>query len=164
MPSIRINKALNSQTYFITFTVRNWYYVFDRHSRWNILSNSLQYCQKEKGLQIYAFVFMLNHIHILASSPDMSGFVCDFKKFTSKQMEQNILQTEPGILTLFTEDNVYNFWGKTNMPKLVETEGYFNQKLNYIHNNPVKKNYVTMPEHWYWSSANKLCEIKVDAF
>jgi len=84
MPSIRISKDFTSGIYYLTFTVRNWYYLFDRHNRFDILADSLQYCQKHKGLSLYSYVFMLNHIHVIASSPDMIGFVRDFKKFTSK--------------------------------------------------------------------------------
>jgi hypothetical protein len=50
------------------------------------------------------------------------------------------------------------------MPKLIETEDFFRNKLEYIYNNPVRKNYVMKPEDWYWSSANCICEIKIDDF
>jgi REP element-mobilizing transposase RayT len=161
MPSPRIPKDLNDRIYFMTFTVKNWYYLFDRHYRWNILANSLKYCQASKGLKLYGFVFMLNHIHLVASSADVAGFVRDFKKYTSKELQKNILQTEPNILKLFLDENGrYEFWSKTNMPKIIETEKFLYQKMEYIHANPVRKNYVAQADHWYWSSANPNCEIK----
>ncbi|TLD42297.1 MAG: transposase [Candidatus Jettenia ecosi] len=86
MPSVRISKEYISGIYYLTFTVRNWYYLFDRHHRFEILADSLTYCQKHKGLTLYAYVFMLNHIHLIVSAPDMIAFVRDFKKFTSKEM------------------------------------------------------------------------------
>lgn len=93
---------------------------------------------------------MLNHIHLIVSSPDMAGFIRDFKKFTSKEFHRNIQITEPNVLKLFlASDNSYEFWEKTNMPKLIETEEFFQNKLEYIHNNSVKKQYVSQPEHWY---------------
>ena len=155
MPSIRIQRELNDRMYFATFTVRRWYYLFDRHNRWDILLNSLKYCQKNKALKIYAWVFMLNHIHLIIESSDVSGFFRDFKKYTSKEFKKSILATEPNILKLFEKDNVYNFWEKTNMPELIESEKFFEQKLNYIHLNPVRKKYVKNPEDWIYSSANK---------
>ncbi|MDO8142373.1 MAG: hypothetical protein Q6358_12815 [Candidatus Brocadiales bacterium] len=82
MPSVRISKEFTSGIYYLTFTVKNWYYLFDRHNRFEILADSLKYCQKHKGLKLYAYVFMLNHIHLIAASPDMIAFVRDFKKFT----------------------------------------------------------------------------------
>lgn len=71
--------------------------------------------------------------------------------------------TEQNVLKLFlTSPGSYEFWEKTNMPKLIETEKFFRNKLEYIQNNPVKKQYVMQPEQWYWSSANPLCELKAD--
>jgi putative transposase len=144
-------------------TVKRWYYLFDRQYRWSVLARSLQYCRENKGLRIYGFVFMLNHIHLLVFSEDVSGFVRDFKRFTSKELHKNLEQTEPNVLRLFLdEDGHYEFWERTNMPKLVESEKFFFQKLEYIHNNPTRKQYVMKPEDWYWSSANPLCELCPD--
>ena len=52
------------------------------------------------------------------------------------------------------EDGIYHFWMDTNSPKKVENPGFYLQKLIYIHENPIRKGYVTHPEHWVWSSAN----------
>ncbi|MEA3322866.1 MAG: transposase [Patescibacteria group bacterium] len=162
MPSVKISKQNNTGIYFLTMTINRWYYIFDRHNRWDILAKSLQYCQKNKGVKIYGFVFMLNHIHLIVQSADVSGFVRDFKRFTSSELHKNLQKTEPSVLELFMVDDKYQFWQKTNMPKLIETVNFFENKLEYIHNNPVRKNYVLEPKYWYWSSANSLCELKVD--
>ena len=144
-------------------TIRRWYYLFDRHYRWNILARSLEYCRKNKELKLYSFVFMLNHIHLIISSPDVSGFVRDFKKFTSKELKRNIEMNEKNILPLFlNESGQYEFWERTNMPKIIETGSFFLQKLEYIHQNPVRKQYVVEAKDWYWSSANPSCELTVD--
>lgn len=106
---------------------------------------------------------MLNHVHLLFTSSDAAGFVRDFKKFTSKELKKNILATEPHVLKLFTnEKGEYHFWQPTNMPIMLESEKVFFQKLLYIHNNPVKKQYVSHPEHWIWSSAHPDCMIPID--
>ena len=69
---------------------------------------------------------MLNHIHLIIQSEDVSWFLRDFKKFTSKELKTNILATEPNILKLFEDENWgYEFWKKTNMPKIVESEDFF---------------------------------------
>ena len=165
MPSVRIDRELKKDMYFLTPTIKNWYYIFDRHNRFQILANSLKYCQKEKGLTIYAYVFMLNHFHLIARSPDMIGFVRDFKKFTSKKMKESIIATEPMVLKLFEgKDGRFEFWMPGNMPKLIGTEKYAKQKMKYIYDNPVRKQYVNKPEDWRWSSANPDSEIKVESF
>jgi putative transposase len=163
MPSIRISKSENSGVYFLTFTVKNWYYVLDRYFRWNILADSLKYLKENKGLKLYSFVFMLNHLHLVIFSEDVAGFLRDFKGFTSKEIFKNIKKTEPNVLKLFlNEKNQFEFWEHTNMPKIIENENFYSQKVEYIHNNPIKKSYVLQPEYWYWSSANPDCELKSD--
>lgn len=163
MPSVRIPKELSSGIYFLTFRVRNWYYIFDRHNRFEIIADSLKYCQKHKGLRIYAYVFMLNHIHMIASATNSISFVRDFKKFTSKEIQKNIIATEPNALKLFEVDpGKYEFWARTNMPKIIESEQFLLQKMNYIHQNPIRKQYVKRPEDWVWSSANPESEISVE--
>ena len=74
MPTSRVSTDLNSGTYFLTLTIQRWYYLFDRHNRWGILADSLCYCIDRKGLELNGYVFMLNHIHLIATLPDMSGF------------------------------------------------------------------------------------------
>ena len=154
MPSIRISKAQNNQPHFLTFTIKDWICLFDRHDRWELLADSLIYCQKHKYLKIYGYIFMINHIHLIWESPCLDDLIRDFKSINAKKLMKNINQTEPKILDLFKLKNgKYQFWQKTNMPELLYSDDFFNQKLNYIHNNPVRKQYVAVPEHWYWSSA-----------
>jgi REP element-mobilizing transposase RayT len=106
---------------------------------------------------------MLNHIHLIVESPDVSGFVRDFKRHTSREIHKNIVATEPNIEKLFVEsDGTYSIWQDTNMPIVLESEKVFQQKLNYILENPVRKNYVPDESFWYWSSANKECKLKID--
>ncbi len=108
---------------------------------------------------------MLNHLHIIVTSPDVSGFLRDFKKFTSKKFKENLQNNEPTVLTLFLIDaGQYSFWMEGSAPKKVESIGFYLQKLKYIHENPVKKGYVTCPEHWLWSSANIASPLLVKFF
>ena len=154
MPSIRIHKNENDQIYFITLTIKRLYYLFDRHNRFEILAESLQYCQKNKNLKIFAFVFMLNHLHLIVSALDLIGVIRDFKTFTSKELTKSIIAAEPNILQLFKENENYHIWQNKNFPELIKSEKFLQQKIKYIHNNPVRKQYVEKPEYWFWSSAN----------
>lgn len=155
MPSRRVAAELNAGTYYLTLTVQRWYYLFDRYNRWEILSDSIRYCQDNKGLELNGYVFMLNHIHLIATSPDMAGFLRDFKRFTSAKFKHNLETNEPSVLKLFVDaQGSCRFWMDTNAPKKIENSAFYHQKLNYIHQNPVRKGYVSRPEHWRWSSAN----------
>ena len=168
MPSLRINFNNKNLPHYITLTVNNWYYLFDRHHRWQILADSLNYCVQHKHLKLYGFVFMLNHIHLIVHSPDCVAFIRDFKRFTTQELKKNLQKHEPNVLKLFIDkensatelEQKFQFWQKTNLPLPIESEKFLLQKLNYIHNNPVTKQYTTKPEHWYWSSANSDCNLK----
>lgn len=106
---------------------------------------------------------MLNHVHLIASSPDCAAFARDFKSVTAHKLRKNLAATEPTILDLFRKpDGGFQFWQAGNAPKAIETEAFFLQKLRYILENPVRKQYVTQPEHWYWSSANLECSLQPD--
>ena len=154
MPSNRIKNELCEHIYFVTLTVKNWYYIFDRHNRWNILADSLNFCIKKKGLSIFAYVFMMNHIHFVAQSEKLSAVLRDFKSFTARSILDNCKATEPSVLKLFqVSSNNYELWEHTNMPIILENENVLHQKINYIHNNPVRKNYVRETQDWLWSSA-----------
>ena len=159
MGTFRINRNEKGELYFCTLTLCGWYYIFDRHDRFRILADNLAYCQRTKGLKIYAYVFMLNHIHLIASANDLAGVLRDFKSFTAKELSKNICAFEPQILRLFQTEKGFHFWQNGNEPKMIETEKFLHQKLTYIHNNPVKKEYVNYPEEWRWSSANEIQEI-----
>ena len=156
MPSLRIDQQLSDQVYFITFTVHNWYYLFDRHNRFEILEQSFVYCQKQKHLEIFAFVFMLNHLHFIARAPNIIGVIRDLKTFLSKELQKNMIAFEPQVLKIFEKEKGHSIWSDTNYPELIESERFLQQKINYIHQNPVTKQYVAYPEDWIWSSASKV--------
>lgn len=156
MPSVRIAKSLSDQPHFLTLTVKNWYYIFDRHHRFEILEDSFVYCQKHKNLKINAFVFMLNHLHFIASAPNLAAVVRDMKTFLSKELQRNIIATDPSVLKIFKEGHDCHFWQDKNFPELITSEKFLHQKIEYIHNNPVRKGYVYYPEDWRWSSASKI--------
>ena len=83
MPIIRIVPENKHKIHFITCTIKYWFNLFESFNRWEILYESLTYCQKIKGLKIYAYVFMHNHIHLICQSSDLIRFICDFKKYSS---------------------------------------------------------------------------------
>ena len=165
MTRARIDAELSEGTYFVTFTTMRWYYLFDRHDRWDILADSLSYCQQHKGLEINGYVFMLNHCHMIFTSPDSIGLVRDFKRQTTKDLKANIQKSEPRVLELFQDDRgAIQIWQSGNAPKRIENPAFYLQKLEYLHNNPVRKRYVARPEHWVWSSANPDSPLRVNFF
>lgn len=164
MPSLRIHEALKNEIYFVSCTIRNWYYIFDRQNRWNILLETLKFYQKNKNLKIFAWVFMLNHIHLIFQNIEDYDFLKSFKSYTAHELVKNLEQTEPNVLKIFREGDGFNIWQNTNYPELIESEDFFNQKVNYIETNPVRKGYVYEPGEWKYSSANKIQLLNVTRF
>jgi len=84
-----IQHRINGEVYFVTDTVVDWVDIFSRPVYKHIIIDSLQYCQKEKGLIIYAWVLMTNHMHMIVGSSGenrVSDILRDFKKFKSKEI------------------------------------------------------------------------------
>ena len=147
--------------YFLTFTVAQWVDVFSCKDYATIILGSLRHCQQEKGLEIYGWIIMSNHIHLLArcrTGHNMSVFLRDFKKFTAKNIvaaiEANPQESRKGwLLWLLRKEGSIEFWQADNHAELVFSKAFFDQNLNYIHQNPVQAGYVHFAEDWAWSSA-----------
>ena len=97
--------------YFITFAVVGWVDVFTRRCYVDILLESIKFCQKEKGLEVYAWCIMSNHVHLIVGrngSNDIPNIIRDLKKYTSKQIvkaiaENNRESRRDWMLSLFLE-------------------------------------------------------------
>jgi REP element-mobilizing transposase RayT len=84
------------EIHFVSFAVVGWVDVFTRKEYRDILLDSLRFCQEEKGLLVHAWCVMSNHIHLIGSSKNqnLSEILRDFKKFTSKQIIEAIIENE----------------------------------------------------------------------
>ena len=163
-----IQHRINGEVYFVTDTVVDWVDIFTRPIYKHIVIESLQYCQEHKGLIIYAWVLMSNHLHAIVGSEGeakVSDIWRDFKKFTSKEIIATI-KTEISesrsewMLNRFEYSGKndkkiknYRFWQEGNDAQGIYLNEYFEQKLNYIHYNPVKAEIVNRPEDYRYSSA-----------
>jgi hypothetical protein len=86
----------------------------------------------------------------------MIGLIREMKTFLSKELRRNIRKYEPRVEKMFMDGDKFKFWKENNSSKLIESEWFMEQKVDYIHMNPVKKLYVYDPEDWMWSSASKV--------
>ena len=158
--------------YFLTFTVTQWVDVFTRKDYVAIIIDSLRYCQQEKGLEIYGWVIMSNHIHLLARcrpGHNMSDFLRDFKKFSAKKIDAAIEDNpqesrKSWLVWLLKKGNGIEFWQSDNHAVEIVSKEFFDQKLNYIHQNPVRAGYVHFAEEWAWSSAGSKELVLADWF
>ena len=153
--------------YFITFATVEWVDVFSRRMYADIVLDSLSYCCKSKGLKLFAWCIMSNHVHLIvqAENGNLSGILRDFKKFTSKclikAIEDNKQESRSNwMLWIFkkagennSRNEHYQFWQQDNHPILLETPAFTLEKLNYLHQNPVKAGIVDKAEDYLLSSA-----------
>ena len=152
--------------HFVTLQVVEWIDIFSREIYRKIIVENLEYCRKNKGLEIYAWVIMSNHIHLLLKSntEELSNTLRDFKSFTSKKIleaiENGSESRKEWMLKLFKEaafkykrNSEYQFWTHENHAEYIFSNKFMEQKLEYIHNNPVRAGIVEKPEEYRYSSA-----------
>jgi REP element-mobilizing transposase RayT len=156
-----------SKAHFITATVVDWVDVFSRKAYRDCIIESLDFCIKNKGMILYGFVIMSNHIHLIIQSDKnkLSDLIRDFKKFTAKTILHKI-ETEPEsradwMLKRFvfackshSRNEKYQFWQYGNHPEEIFSEKFFWSKLDYIHLNPVRAGIVAKASHYVYSSAS----------
>jgi REP element-mobilizing transposase RayT len=153
--------------YFLTFTVVDWVDVFTRQTYKVTLFESLKFCQEHKGLEIYGFCLMSNHLHLIAKASEgkfLPGIIRDFKGFTAKKLLEQISETSESrkcwMLDRFefagrflSRIEKYKFWQDGYHAEQIYSPKIFYQKLNYIHQNPVKEMIVQAAEDYYYCSA-----------
>ena len=147
--------------YFITLTIHKWVDLLTRNIYKDLLVDNLIYCQKHKGLEIYAWCIMTNHLHLIVArnaEPTLSDIMRDFKKYTSKalykELSDNIHESRKEWLTeLLSSSTGISMWRSGNHPIELWSNAVIDQKLNYIHNNPVVAGMVYKPEDYLYSSA-----------
>jgi REP element-mobilizing transposase RayT len=153
--------------YFLTFTVTDWVDIFTRKEYKVEIADSLNYCIENKGLIVYAWCLMSNHLHLVCQANEgfkISEIIRDFKKFTSKtilKLIQEIPESRRDWLLYRFEfagkyDNrikKYKFWQETNHAVLLDNNTLYDQRINYTHENPVRAQIVFHAEDYLWSSA-----------
>ena len=148
--------------HFITATIVEWLPIFSTAACCDILIRSLDHCRQHKGLKIHAYIILDTHFHAILAAPDLASTLRDLKSFTAKQL---IAQAEKeGRDWLLNQLRYYRtahkvtefqVWQEGSHPEAIGTDEMMLQKLEYLHNNPVKRGLVASPEHWRYSSAHE---------
>ncbi len=147
--------------YFYTISIHNRLPLLKDDNLKRIIIESWQYLTKEKMIEIYAYVIMPNHIHLLWNMLGDNGKETpagSFAKYTAHKFKQYLQQAHPEILTDFEvnkRDRKYKFWQRDPLAISLSTENILLQKMEYIHNNPLngKWHLCNYPEEYRWSSA-----------
>ncbi len=164
----------NDKLYFISFAVVGWIDVFIRKEYKDILLESWKFCQKEKDLEIYAWCIMSSHVHMIIGSGGrpLQKIVGEMKSYTSRRLRMAIESShnesrKEWMLMLMKQigsnngnNNDWQFWQQHNHPIELLTEKMFDQKLEYIHRNPVEAGFVAKEEDYLYSSARDFYDKK----
>jgi putative transposase len=164
----RIHKFTDqSKLYFVSFATVHWIDVFTRRIYKDVLVDSLRYCQENKGLEVYAWCIMTNHVHLIIGSQGalLQDIMRDFKRYTAKKLlktiEENQTESRREWILWMMErvgkknpnNEKYQFWQQNNHPILIQDAKMLAQKLDYLHNNPVEAGFVDESWEYTYSSA-----------
>ena len=147
--------------YFLTSTIVAWLPVFAYPRFVNIVLDSWRYLQSKEQVSIFGFVIMENHLHWIAQSDELSSKVGRFKSFTARRIVDEI---ETGGFAFLSQelrffklrhktDQEFQLWQEGNHPQQIAGDEMMLQKLEYTHNNPIRRGYVDEAIHWRYSSA-----------
>ena len=144
---------------YFTATIYKWKHLLadDRHK--DIMIDSMKFLVFEKRVEINAFVIMSNHLHLIWQP--MFGFTpsdiqASFMKYTAQQLKRSLIKNNKDILAELKVDKYdreYQVWKREPLNIELRTPAVFDQKLDYIHYNPVKAGLCKYPEEYYYSSA-----------
>ena len=154
--------------HFITFATVQWVDALSRSFYKDILIDSLKYCVNNKGLRLNAYIIMSKHVHLIVSAKEgfnLSDILRDFKKYTSKELLKSIETNNQEsrrswMMWLFrsagkenSNNKNYQFWQQDNRPIQLSTNAMIEQRLEYLHNNPVEGGIVRESHDYVYSSA-----------
>lgn len=150
------------EVYFYTATINNWTPLLQPDKFKQIVLHSLIHLVKHKKIEIYAFVIMPNHIHLIWSGSRMNGKekpFAGFMKFTGHEFLNELRASDLQLLSRFETDlknRNYLFWQTNSLPIKVLDRKMLEQKLDYIHFNPLQAhwNLADDPNDYYFSSCS----------
>jgi len=148
-------------TYFYTETIQNFSHLLANDNIKMIVIQSLKYLVKKELIKLYGYVIMPNHIHLLWSILKLNGKETpsgSFSKYTAHEFRKYLEQNDIEELSKFSStkiDRKHQFWKRDALAIPITSDVIFEQKLEYIHNNPLTEKWKLCkhPTDYRWSSA-----------
>lgn len=144
---------------FYTATILDWKKLLKPEKYKMVIIESLQYLVQEKRVTLYGYVIMDNHIHIIWSPTKLYSLKhtqLSFMKFTAQRIKRDLEINHPNVLAEFLvtlKDRTYQFWQRNPLCVDLYDNKIIIEKLNYIHNNPVKSGLCEQSIDYKFSSA-----------
>jgi putative transposase len=148
---------MNTGIEFITVTCLNWNHLLKDDKRKDIIIKSLKFLVDDDRIYLYSFVIMSNHIHIIWEIKEewkSKNIKQMFLKYTAQQIKFMLDEKELEIYKSTQKDRQYHFWERRAWRAELLNREVLEQKLDYIHKNPVKANLVNLEEEYKYSSAD----------
>jgi REP element-mobilizing transposase RayT len=150
------------ELYFYTATILNWKPLLQADDFKQIVLDSLAYLVKDQKIKVYGFVIMPNHIHLIWENITANGKempYTSFMKFTGHQFLTELRRTNSNMLEQFKvnrNSRAHQFWQRNALPIRLYDRKILEQKLNYIHLNPLQEHWslVSDPNDYYYSSCS----------
>lgn len=150
-----------NKIYFWTITINGWNHLLKNKENKLIIISSLQWLVQNKLVEIYGYVVMPNHIHLLWQQLEMNGKEFpknSFEKFTAKQLVAKMKQENNNELKKYqveASDRKHNIWLRDPLAVWIYSKEMAAQKLDYIHFNPLQPHWglCDTPEKYRFSSA-----------
>jgi len=146
--------------FFVTTTCFNWEILFLSYKYYQLILNSIVFLNKKYNVQIIGYVIMPNHIHLIIyfeKETHLSEYMRDFKKFTSGEIRRMIERDgEVKLLDRLRFENreqKFKIWMDRFDDLFIYKKETLETKLNYIHQNPVRKGLVSTSRDYEYSSA-----------
>ena len=144
---------------FFTATCLNWTDVLRQDQYKDIVIDSLRFMVRNERAIVYAFVIMTNHIHLVwqfIGQHQREAVQRDFLKFTSQQILKDLRNKKSTLqleLLVNASDRKFQVWERNPLSIPLVSEKMTEQKIKYIHENPVRKGWCVHPEDYHYSSA-----------
>ncbi|WP_421879032.1 REP-associated tyrosine transposase [Marinoscillum sp.] len=152
-------EILEDYAQYVTVTAQDWKPIIKDRAHKEIVTESLRFLVENKRIYLYAFVIMDNHIHLIwhiRAGHKMTNVQRDFLKYTAQQIKFSLMANNPELLeNMKTKgaDRKYQFWQRNSLSVPLYSAKVFQQKLEYIHQNPVKAGLANKPWEYHYSSA-----------
>ena len=149
------------ELYFWTATLHHWHRLLAPDSYKAIVTDSLAYLSEKKLIQVFGFVIMPNHIHLIWRTLAANGKEspqASLLKHTAHQFKQRLQHDNPAALKAYkvvAANKAYQFWQRDSLAVSLYTRAVAMQKLDYIHLNPLAAHWQLAkdPADYYYSSA-----------
>ena len=160
MGRTRFRFGEKGKPHFLTAAAVEWLPVFAEPNVADVVVQSLRFYRENRGMRLFAYVIMENHLHLIAQAEDLSGVFRRFKSYTARRAIDALAEAgHPAVERMrfakksHKQESTHQFWQEGHRPRALGDGAEMRRAIEYVHMNPVKRGYVDLPEHWRYSSA-----------